>query len=299
MAASKDLVFTQGKTFTLALRWETIPILYRPVTGIAQSAPARLTVPAHGCPDGWRAAVTGVKGMVEINGAANKLKEGDYRVVTVIDADTVEFNELDSSGFKTYVSGGHLVFNSPVDLTGATARMEIKDKVGGRTLHSLTTANGGVVIDVAGHVITLNISATDTEAFAWKAGVYDLEIVQGVVVTALLADLRKKGASPWLLDQLVKAGPSRATNRTMRKLLGDSARLNRLNLASSGIVSTANQYAALTSGSGFQVNYSGAAAFDYNALAKAMAQVQITVPITRADTGWIAQTGQAEITRRA
>lgn len=117
--------------------------------------------------------------------------------------------------------------------------------------------------------------------------------------TTLLADLRKKGASPWLLDQLVKAGPSRATNRTMRKLLGDSARLNRLNLASSGIVSTANQYAALTSGSGFQVNYSGAAAFDYNALAKAMAQVQITVPITRADTGWIAQTGQAEITRRA
>lgn len=117
--------------------------------------------------------------------------------------------------------------------------------------------------------------------------------------TTLLADLRKKGASPWLLDQLVKAGPSRATNRTMRKLLGDSARLNRLNLASSGIVSTANQYAALTSGSGFQVNYSGAAAFDYNALARAMAQVQITVPITRADTGWIAQTGQAEITRRA
>ena len=117
--------------------------------------------------------------------------------------------------------------------------------------------------------------------------------------TTLLADLRKKGASPFLLDQIMKAGPSRATNRTLRKLLADSARLNRLNLASSGIVSTANQYAALTSGSGFQVNYSGAAAFDYNALARAMAQVQITVPITRADTGWIAQTGQAEITRRA
>lgn len=25
MAASKDLALTQGKTFTLALRWETIP----------------------------------------------------------------------------------------------------------------------------------------------------------------------------------------------------------------------------------------------------------------------------------
>lgn len=186
MAASKDLALTQGKTFTLALRWETSPIVYKPITGIAQSAPVQITVPAHGCPDGWRAAVTGVKGMTEINGEANKLKESDYRAVTVIDANTIEFNELDASGFKTYVSGGHLVFNSPVDLTGATARMAIKDKVGGRVLHSLTTENGGIVIDAAGRVITLNISAVDTEAFAWKAGVYDLEIVQGVVVTALL-----------------------------------------------------------------------------------------------------------------
>ena len=38
MAASKDLVFTQGKTFTLALRWETIPIIYKPITGITATA---------------------------------------------------------------------------------------------------------------------------------------------------------------------------------------------------------------------------------------------------------------------
>ena len=187
MAASKDLVFTQGKTFTLALRWETIPIIYRPVTGIAQSAPARLTVPAHGCPDGWRAAVTGVKGMSEINGEANKLKDTDYHIVTVIDVDTIEFNEVNAAGFKAYVSGGHLQFNTPVDLTGATARMTVKDKVGGRVLHSLTTENGGIAIDPAAYSITLNISATDTETFAWKGGVYDLEVVQGAVVTALLA----------------------------------------------------------------------------------------------------------------
>lgn len=187
MAASKDLALTQGKTFTLALRWETIPILYRPVTGIAQSAPARLTVPAHGCPDGWRAAVTGVKGMSEINGEANKLKDTDYHIVTVIDVDTIEFNEVNAAGFKAYVSGGHLQFNTPVDLAGATARMTVKDKVGGRVLHSLTTENGGIAIDPAAYSITLNISATDTETFAWKGGVYDLEVVQGAVVTALLA----------------------------------------------------------------------------------------------------------------
>lgn len=187
MAASKDLVFTQGKTFTLALRWETIPIIYKPITGITATAPVRLTVVGHGCPDGWRAAVTGVTGMSEINGEANKLKDSDYHIVTVIDADTIEFNEVNAAGFKAYVSGGHLQFNTPVDLAGATARMTVKDKVGGRVLHSLTTENGGIAIDPAAYSITLNISATDTETFAWKGGVYDLEVVQGAVVTALLA----------------------------------------------------------------------------------------------------------------
>ena len=187
MAASKDLVFTQGKTFTLALRWETIPIIYKPITGITATAPVRLTVVGHGCPDGWRAAVTGVKGMSEINGEANKLKDSDYHIVTVIDADTIEFNEVNAAGFKAYVSGGHLQFNTPVDLTGATARMTVKDKVGGRVLHSLTTENGGIAIDPAAYSITLNISATDTETFAWKGAVYARKVVQGAVVTALLA----------------------------------------------------------------------------------------------------------------
>ena len=124
--------------------------------------------------------------MTEINGEANKLKEGDYHAVTVIDPNTLEFNEINAASFKPYVSGGHLQYHTPVNLAGATARMAIKDKVGGRVLHSLTTENGGVVIDASAHTITLNISAVDTEAFAWKAGVYDLEIVQGAVVTALL-----------------------------------------------------------------------------------------------------------------
>lgn len=75
----------------------------------------------------------------------------------------------------------------------------------------------------------------------------------------LLAQLKKAGASPWLLEQIIKLGPSRATNRTLRGLLGDSARLKRMNASSSGIVSNANDYAALTSGAGFTAAYSGAA----------------------------------------
>lgn len=115
--------------------------------------------------------------------------------------------------------------------------------------------------------------------------------------TQLLSDLRKKGASPWLLEQLVKAGPSRATNRTARALLADADRLKRLNAMSSGIVTTANNYAALTTGAGFTQSFSGAAGFDYNALAKAMSQVQINAALSvdGRQAGVLVQAGQKQI----
>lgn len=183
MADTKDLAVQQGKTFTMVLRWEAEPTIYRTITAIQQTAPVRMTVDTTGLPDGWRCAVTNVKGMTEINAEANNLKENDYRSVTVVDATTLEINNVNAAGFKPYVSGGILQWNTPVDLTGYTARMDIKDKVGGVVLHSLSP-----IIDVATHTITLTISATDTAAFDWAKGVYDLELVSASgVVTALLA----------------------------------------------------------------------------------------------------------------
>lgn len=184
MADTKDLSLVQGKTFSLALRWETEPILYRTITAIQQSAPARLTVTGHGFPDGWRCAVTNVKGMTDINAEANSLRDKDYNPITVIDANTVEINAINAAGFKAYTSGGVLQGNTPVDLTGYTARMDIKDKIGGTVLYSVTP---DIVLNTTLHTITLTISATDTAAFTWKKGVYDLELVSASgVVTALL-----------------------------------------------------------------------------------------------------------------
>ena len=113
----------------------------------------------------------------------------------------------------------------------------------------------------------------------------------GAEHTQLLADLRKAGASPWLLEQLVKAGPSRATNRTARALLADTARLKRLNAMSGGIVSVGNNYAALTTGAGFTQAFSGGAGFDYNALARAMAALPAP-QVTLRTAAQIAQEGQ-------
>lgn len=140
--------------------------------------------------DGWNVAITNVKGMTEINAEANKVKAKDYTQATVIDSNTIELNEINASGFKPYVSGGTVQFNTPAVLTGFKARMAIKDKVGGTVLLRLTTENAGIAIDEVRRVITLNITAADTALFTWKSGVYDLEMVSPdaiPVVTALLS----------------------------------------------------------------------------------------------------------------
>jgi hypothetical protein len=188
MAAAKDLTIEQGKTFSQVLRWEAPPIIYVPITGILQAAPARITAPSHNCPPGWRVAVVSVKGMSQINAQNTPPKAADYHSATVIDPNTVELNDVNAADFKAYTSGGYLQFNTPVDLTGYSARMSVKDKVGGTVLLSLTTVDGRITIDDLTKSITLTISAVDTAALTWKKGVYDLELVSpGGIVTALLA----------------------------------------------------------------------------------------------------------------
>ncbi len=65
----------------------------------------------------------------------------------------------------------------PVDLTGATARMQVRDKLEAPTvLLELTTENGGIALGGTAGTVALRIEATATAAFAWRSGVYDLEV---------------------------------------------------------------------------------------------------------------------------
>lgn len=180
MSATKDLAIRKGATFAQMLRWEAPPIVWRPITAISLTAPVRLTVPAHGCPPNWRVNVSCNKSMREMDGVKG--------VATVIDADTIEINTINASGFKPYKGDGYLSFNTPVDMTAMTARMSIKDKVGGTELLRLSTLDGTIVLDEATCTIALTLPATVTAALTWKGGVYDLELeaIDGTV-TCLLA----------------------------------------------------------------------------------------------------------------
>ncbi len=182
-AVKKDLEILIGSTWGYVIRWGTTPIVRKPITAIDFSMGApRLSVASHGLFDGWGIAVYGVKSPRQINAANNPPEGSDYHSATVIDTGTIELNDVtpvdeNSQEWPAYTSGGFIQYDTPVDLTGYTARMSIKDKIGGAVLHSLTTENGGITIDTAAKTVLLSIPAATTEDFTWSRGVYDLEMV--------------------------------------------------------------------------------------------------------------------------
>jgi len=77
---------------------------------------------------------------------------------------------------------------TPTDLTGYTARMQVRATADSSTvLLSLTTENSRITLGGTAGTITLLVSATDTAAVVAGEYVYDLEIVSGAgTVTRLL-----------------------------------------------------------------------------------------------------------------
>ncbi len=77
----------------------------------------------------------------------------------------------------------HFVYKSgvpatAVDLTGFTARMQVREEVtSDAILVNLTTENGGITLGGTAGTIDLFINDTDTSGFLWTDGVYDLELV--------------------------------------------------------------------------------------------------------------------------
>ncbi len=188
MTTKKDIEISQGRTFRLVVRWENEKLIYKPITGITQEAPAQITCALHGVPDGWNVAIASVKGMTQINAANSPPKDKDYIPATVPTPNSIELNSVNAADYKPYVSGGYVQYYEPHSLAAVTARMKIKDKVGGTVLldSTILTPDITITVDDADSTITIEIDADVTELITWTKGVYDLEAIEGGVVTALL-----------------------------------------------------------------------------------------------------------------
>jgi hypothetical protein len=171
----------QGSTFSEVLRWESSTIKYAAITGITQAAPCVISAIGHGMPAGWRFHITNVAGMTDLNSADN------YQIASVVATDSITMNAVNSLGYKAYTTGGVVVYNTPVDLTGYTARMQIRAKITDTLpIDEYTTVNGKIQIDTVGKSIILLVDATTTAAYTFSSGVYNLEMISPTgVVTQL------------------------------------------------------------------------------------------------------------------
>jgi hypothetical protein len=163
----------QGSTFSEVLRWESPTKVYKNISAITQAAPMVITTTtAHGLPPNWRMKVTNVLGMTDINSTDN------YQIATDVTSTSITINSINSLSYKTYISGGVVEYNQPVDLTGYTGRMQIRSDIdSGTVIAELTTANGGVLIDNTLKTITLTLPALTTTGFLFTTAVYDLELI--------------------------------------------------------------------------------------------------------------------------
>ncbi len=67
---------------------------------------------------------------------------------------------------------------TPIDLTGCTARMQVREEVESTAaLLELTTENGRIALGGTAGTVNLLIDAGTTAAITWSGGVHDLEIV--------------------------------------------------------------------------------------------------------------------------
>lgn len=172
----------QGSTFGEDLRWESDTKVYKTITAISKSAPLTVTAVGHGMPEGWRFKLTNILGTVELNSDTN------YHIATTVATDLLTVNAVNSLAYTTYISGGVVEYNEPVDLAGMTGRMQIRSSVESTAvIYEATTANGGVVLNNTTKIITLTIPATTTALFAFSSAMYSLELINGTEVIPLLS----------------------------------------------------------------------------------------------------------------
>lgn len=192
MPTQRDLSIRRGETFGLAVRWESDLWLYSAIAAISKTAPVRITHAgaASPIPDGWEVAVVDAQGLAQLNATSNPPKPKDMRRATVLSATEIEFNPISAAAYGAHRAGtGYLAWRAPHALAGYRARMQIKDRVGGVVLFTLTSdPDGGITLDDANKVVELTLSALQTEAVLKSGAAYDLELVSPAgTVTALLA----------------------------------------------------------------------------------------------------------------
>lgn len=179
MLSRLRLTVRRGASADIPIRVESDTLQFAQITAMAKTAPLRVTAPGHGLPPRWRAAVVGAGGMTELNVDWDHIRASYLRPVSVIDANTVDFDGVCATSFRTYTSGGVLAFYAPKSLVAYTgARMDLKDMVGGEVEVSLSTAAGTMEIDAYNNAVWIHLGESTLSGVPARDYVFDIELVR-------------------------------------------------------------------------------------------------------------------------
>jgi len=167
-----DLCVIQGATFIKALNWYGGGKVCKMVEALVPGCPTLITITAHGLPSVSDTPVF----IKHVKGAKNANTTDDKPVVATyvdvdsfyVDADTVSQIYTANTGLVTYFA--------PKDLTGYTARMQIRESIDDATEILELLSPTDINISIADARITITIADEVTETFTFDSAVYDLEL---------------------------------------------------------------------------------------------------------------------------
>lgn len=167
--AELPLQIARGCHFALALQPSTVTRGYQAVAAVANAAPLRLTVTAHGLPNGWTAKPIGT-------GSSPLLRLGE-QIVTVVDADTLEINAVHALDWPAYEGGVQLVYLEPLDLSGYSARFEVRRAL--TDAEPVLTLQSPTAIAVDEGELRVEITSAQTQALDGASYTYRLTVRAG------------------------------------------------------------------------------------------------------------------------
>ena len=170
-----------GATFSNKFHWYAGGKFMAPIEEIIVGYPTIIKVTAHGLPtiSDTPVILSGIDGAKILNSVELGIEEAAWL--------DVDHFEMPVSTVKDCweVGSGELTYFKPTDITGYTARMQIKERwQSDIVILELTTENGGIILTVEDAGIQLTIVPAATEALKFKKGVYDVKMISpGTEVT--------------------------------------------------------------------------------------------------------------------
>jgi hypothetical protein len=122
-ACDGPICITRGASFTQTFRYGAQPLVYKAIAAVTKATPLTLTITSHGVIDGWSVAFTDMGGLDCLNAKEWPPCANDFHSATVVDVNTLMFNDIDAARLGTYTDGGQIAYYTPVDLTSATAQL--------------------------------------------------------------------------------------------------------------------------------------------------------------------------------